>query len=136
MDADFSELMSLAADIEDAPKALPKYLRKALDVTSIKVKKDAQATVKGRKGLGHAAGAIDYELDGSSGAVSEMSSEIGYSKDKGAGKLGNLIEFGAPNSGNQLAPSHDLGNALLANEGDFVKGVEAAAADAMREAWL
>lgn len=136
MDADFSELMSLAADIEDAPKALPKYLRKALDVTSIKVKKDAQATVKGRKGLGHAAGAIDYELKGSSGSVSEMSSEIGYDKGKPAGALGNLIEFGAPNSGNQLAPSHDLGNALLANEGDFVKGVEAAAADAMREAGL
>ena len=136
MDADFSELMSLAADIEDAPKALPKYLRKALDVTSIKVKKDAQATVKGRKGLGHAAGAIDYELKGSSGAVSEMSSEIGYSKDKGAGKLGNLIEYGAPNSGNQLAPSHDLGNALLGNEGDFVDGVEKAVADALAEVSL
>ena len=136
MDADFGELMSLAADIEDAPKALPKYLRKALDMTSIKVKKDAQATVKGRKGLGHAAGAIDYELKGSSGAVSEMSSEIGYSKDKGAGKLGNLIEYGAPNSGNQLAPSHDLGNALLANEGDFVEGVSKAVSDALTESGL
>ena len=136
MDADFGELMQLEADIEHAADALPKYLRKALDVTSISVKKDAQATVKGRKGLGHAAGAIDYELKGSSGSVSEMSSEIGYDKGKPAGALGNLIEFGAPNSGNQLAPSHDLGNALLANEADFVRGVEAAAADAMREAGL
>lgn len=136
MDADFSELMSLATDLDEAPANLPKYLRKALDVTSIKVKKDAQATVKGRKGLGHAAGAIDYELDGKSGAVSEMSSEIGYDKGKPAGALGNLIEFGAPNAGNHLSPSHDLGNALLANEGDFVKGVAAAADDAMREAGL
>lgn len=136
MGDDFSELMALEADIEHAADALPKYLRKALDVTSMKVKKDAQATVKGRKGLGHAAGAIDYELEGSSGAVSEMSSEIGYSKDKGAGKLGNLIEYGAPNSGNQLAPSHDLGNALLANEGDFVKGVAAAVDDAMKDVGL
>ena len=136
MDADFSELMSLAADIEEAPKALPKYLRKALDVSSTKVKKGAQATVKGRKGLGHAAGAIDYELSGSSGAVSEMSSEVGYNKGRRAGALGNLIEFGAPNSGNQLAPSHDLGNALLANEGDFVDGIAKAAADAMGEVGL
>lgn len=130
-ESDFSELMSLAADLESAPASLPKYLRKALDVTSIKIKKDAQASVKGRKGLGHAADAIDYELDGSSGAVSEMSSEIGYNKDKGAGKLGNLIEYGAPNAGNQLAPSHDLGNALLANEADFVEGVARAAADSL-----
>lgn len=136
MGDDFSELMALEADIEHAADALPKYLRKALDVTSIKVKKDAQQTVNGRKGLGHAAGAIDYDLNGSSGVVSEMSSEIGYNKGKPAGALGNLIEFGSPNSGNQLAPSHDLGNAMLANEADFQKGVEAAAADAMREAGL
>ena len=133
---DFSELMKLAADIESAPDAVPKYLRKALDVTSIKIKEDAQASVRGRKGLGHAAAAIDYELAGSSGSVSEMSSEIGYNKGKGAGKLGNLVEYGAPNSGNQLAPSHDLGNALLNNESDFEKGVEAAVSDALREAGL
>ena len=136
MAGEFDELMQLAADLESAPKALPKHLATALGRTSQLVKKDAQDSVKSRKLLGHAAGAIDYELKGSSGSVSEMSSEIGYDKGKPAGALGNLIEFGAPNSGNQLAPSHDLGNALLANEGDFVKGVEAAAADAMREAGL
>ena len=131
MAGEFDELMSLAVDLESAPKSLPKYLRKALDVTSIKVKKDAQATVKGRKGLGHAAGAIDYELKGSSGSVSEMSSEVGYNKGKPAGALGNLIEYGAPNSGNHLSPSHDLGNALLNNEDDFVHGLELAVDDAL-----
>ena len=136
MAGEFDELMQLAADLESAPNSLPKYLRKALDVTSMKIKKDAQASVRGRKGLGHAAGAIDYELKGSSGSVSEMSSEVGYDKGKPAGPLGNLIEFGAPNSGNQLAPSHDLGNALLANEGDFVDGVEKAVADALAEVSL
>lgn len=136
MNAEFSELMQLSEDLESAPKTLPKYLRKALDVTSIKVKKDAQATVKGRKGLGHAAGAIDYELKGSSGSVSEMSSEVGYNKGKPAGALGNLIEFGAPNSGNHLAPSHDLGNALLNNEDDFVHGLERAVDDALNASGL
>lgn len=157
MDADFSELMTLSADIEAAPKALPKYLRKALDVTSIKVKKDAQASVRGRKLLGHAANAIDYELSGSSGATSEMSSEVGYNKGKPAGALGNLIEYGAPNAkahmlvkkggklvnvpvpgapSRPLAPSHDLGNALLNNEDDFVRGAENAVADALGEVGL
>ena len=136
MAGEFDELMELAADIETAPKALPKYLRKALDVTSMKIKKDAQASVRGRKGLGHAAGAIDYELKGSSGSVSEMSSEVGYNKGKPAGALGNLIEFGAPNSGNQLSPSHDLGNALLNNEDDFVHGLERAVDDALNASGL
>lgn len=153
MAGEFEELMQLAADLESAPKALPKHLATALGRTSQLVKKDAQDSVKSRKLLGHAAGAIDYELKGSSGAVSEMSSEIGYNKDKPAGPLGSLIEFGAPNAkahmlvkgkggkfinvpvpgapSRPLAPSHDLGNSLLKNEDDFVRGVGNAVADAM-----
>ncbi len=153
MSADFSELMSLAADIESAPPRLPKYLAKALGTTSMKVKKDAQTSVRGRKGFGHAANAIDYDLAGVSGAVSEMSSEIGYNKGIAAGNLGNLIEFGAPNAkahmlrggrnvpvpgapSRPLAPSNDLSNALLNNEDDFVSGVERAVSDAMGEVGL
>lgn len=154
MGVDFSELMQLAADIGDAPDNLPKHLRSAIESTSMKVKKDAQASVKGRRGLGHAASAIDYELSGFSGSTSGMSSEIGYDKGKKAGKLGNLIEFGAPNAKKHmvvngknfpvppgdvrhpLAPSHDLGNALMGNEDDLVKGVTAAVDDAMKEAGL
>lgn len=160
MDADFSELMQLAADLDSAPKNVAPLLGKALGVTSGKIKKDAQSTVQKRPLLGKAAaGAIDYELHGTSGAVSEMSSEIGYDKDKPGGALGNLIEFGAPNAKKHvlvrdkktgkrktvpvpgdvprpLPPSHDLGNALLKNEDDFVSGVERAIDDAMREAGL
>lgn len=150
---DFSELMNLATDLEAAPAALPKHLRKALEVTSVKVKKDAQETVRQRKGLGHAANAIDYDLKGASGDASSMSSEVGYTKGKNAGKLGNLVEFGAPNAKahmlrrgrnvpvpggprRPLSPSHDLGNALLNNEGDFVAGVAQAVDDAQGEAGL
>lgn len=158
MPDDFSELMQLGADIAAAPEALPKYLRKALDVTSVKIKKGSQATVRGRKGFSHAANAIDFELSGSSGKVSEMSSEIGYNEDKPAGKLGRLVELGAPNAkkhmlvrdksgklksvpvpgdiAQPLAPSHDLGNALLNNEDDFQKGVAAAVDDAMKDVGL
>lgn len=129
---DFSELYQLAADLEQAPQNLPPNLAKALGVTSGKIKDEARASVRGRdKRLAHAASAISYDLHGSSGDVSEMSSEIGYEKG-GAGNLGNFIEFGA----SQIAPSHDLGNALLNNESDFEQGVDKAVDDAMREAGL
>ena len=133
MAGEFEELMQLAADLEQGGEAISGNVRKAVQVTSTKIKEDAKASVKGRKNIGHAAHAITYDTKESSAGVE---SEIGYSKDKPAGKLGNLIEYGAPNSGNQLSPSHDLGNALLNNESDFEKGVEAAVSDALREAGL
>lgn len=129
MSADFSELMELAADLEQGGEAISGNVRKAIQVTSNKIKQDAKASVQGRKGLGHAAGAITYDT---SESPSGVEAEIGYDKGRSAGALGNLIEFGAPNSGNQLAPSHDLGNALLNNEGDFVRGLERAVDDAMK----
>lgn len=129
MAGEFDELMQLAADLEQGGEAISGNVRKAIQVTSNKIKQDAKASVQGRKGLGHAAGAITYDATESPSGVQ---AEIGYDKGRGAGKLGNLIEFGAPNSGNHLAPSHDLGNALLSNEGDFVHGLERAVDDAMK----
>lgn len=151
MGADFSELMQLAADLEAGPDILSQYVRKAVQVTSIKVKKDSQESVRGRKGLSHAASAISYETSESPAGVS---AEIGYDKGKKAGALGNLIEFGAPNAkkhmvvngknfpvppggiSQPLAPSHDLGNALLNNEDDFVHGLGKAVADSLRDVGL
>ena len=129
MDADFSELMQLSRDLEQGGEAISGNVRKAIQVTSQKIKEDARASVRGRKGLGHAAHAITYDTKESASGVE---SEIGYDKGRGAGKLGNLIEFGAPNSGNHLSPSHDLGNALLNNEDDFVHGLEKAVDDALK----
>ncbi len=130
---EFAELMQLAADLEAGPDSLSGYVRKAVQVTSLKVKKDAQESVKTRKGLGHAAHAITYDTSETGAGVQ---SEIGYDKGRGAGKLGNLIEFGGPNAGNQLSPSHDLGNALLNNEADFVGGLVKAVDDSLRDANL
>lgn len=121
---DFSELMQLAADLDDVGPAVSPFARKAIQVTSMNVKKEAQASARGRRLIGHAASAIHYETKESSGGVE---SEIGYDNDHGAGELGALIEFGAP----RLAPSHDLGNALLNNEEDFVRGMARAADDAL-----
>lgn len=152
-----SELIELADDLDKAATELPKYLRKAIEVTARHVKDDAQKTVRRRKGLGHAAYAIDYELEGFQGPMSGMNAEIGYNKGHAAGNLGNLIEFGAPNAkahmlvvrggrlvnvpvpgspSRPLAPSADLQNALAKNRDDFQRGVAAAVDDAMREVGL
>lgn len=126
---DFSDLMSLAADLGEAAAAASPFIRKAVQVTSHNVKKDAQATASGRKDIGHASSAIDYEITESDSGVE---SEIGYNKDKPAGPLGALIEFGGLRAGNHLAPSHDLGNALLNNEDDFEAGLARAVDDGLR----
>lgn len=149
-DDDFSELYQLAADLEHGGEAVSANVRKAIQVTSHKVKEDAKATVGTRQGFEHAADAITYETreldDGAS-------SEIGYDKNRAGGALGNLVEFGAPRARphvltngksvpvpnapvRPLAPSHDLGNALLNNEADFERGIEKAADDALKEADL
>lgn len=146
MAGEFDELMQLAADLEAGPDSLSGYVRKAVQVTSNKVKKSAQATVRERKGLGHVANAITYDTKESASGVE---AEIGYDKGRGAGPLGNLVEFGAPGAkahmlrngrnvpvpgapSRPLAPSHDLGNALLNNEGDFVDGIQKAVDDSLK----
>lgn len=129
---DFSELMALAADLGDAAAASP-FVRKAVQVTANKVKQDARDSASGRKDIGHASRAIDYELSESNSGVE---AEIGYNKDQPAGRLGALVEFGGLHAGNHLAPSHDLGNALLNNENDFEAGLARAVDDALREAGL
>ena len=159
LEVDFAELLALADDIESVEEHLPKRLVQAVGVTSKKVKDHAQKAVRGRKQLKGAAAGIDYELKGkSSGAASGISSEIGYNKDKGAGKLGNLLEFGAPKAPammnvkgrdgrwktvpvpgggkRPLPPGGELQAALDANSDDLVTGVENAVSDAMKDARL
>lgn len=150
MAGDFDELMSLSKDLDASAAAAVPNLRKAVQVTLHNVKTDAQATVRGRKGFGHAANAITYDTAITSTGIE---GEAGYDKDRPAGALGNLIEFGAPNAkahmlvngknvpvpgapARPLAPSHDLGNALLNNEDDFEYGVQRAIDDTLKELGL
>lgn len=125
---DFSELMSLARDLDDAGPAVSPFARKAIQVTANNVKKAAQASAGKRRQIGHAAAAIHYETKESSSGVD---AEIGYDKG-GVGDLGNIVEFGS----SRFSPSHDLGNALLNNEEDFVRGMDIAVGDALRRGGL
>ena len=131
---DLSELTKLTADLGDVPKNAGPLINSAIQFTSKNVKTDAQKSVGKRRHFKQAAQAIDYDLKVVFGQL--IQSEIGYNKDTNAGKLGNLVEFGAPGSTNALAPTSDLANALKKNEGDFVKGLSKALFDAEKRSGL
>lgn len=127
---DFSEILSLAADLGDiADGDIEAPVKKALSVTSMKIKKAAQEKVRGRLQLGQAASAITYDVTAGGGTIE---SEIGYDKGRSVGKLGNLVEFGAPGSSNSLAPGMELQRSLHEQEEDFEFGIRRAVDDALK----
>lgn len=130
----FDDLYRLAADLDAVPAETVPNLKKALGVTSGKVKKAAQAKVRGRKHFKQAAAGIDYEVKSS---LTGIEAEVGYDKDRNEpAKLGNLVEFGAPGSKNALTPGNELQRSLKENEADFLTGIEKAAGDALRKRGL
>lgn len=133
MDVDVSELDRLAADLGSVGDNSGPFVRKAVEVAARNVKNDARDAVRGRKHFKGGASAIDYELKGFQGfGATVLDAEIGYDKGKPGGKLGNLIEFGAPRSNNSLPPGSELQTALKKNQGDFESGLEKAVDDALR----
>jgi hypothetical protein len=138
MNIDTSEIDRLAADLGSVGALAGPFINSAVQFTSKNIKQDAQKSVSKRKHFKQAAAAIDYEVSVFRGfGASVLKAEIGYDKGEAAGALGNLIEFGAPNSiAGPLTPTSDLANALKANQGDFEKGLSKALADAEKKAGL
>ena len=135
---DFSELTRHAASLAAAPRLSGPFLRSAVMVTSGNVKKEAAQSV-GRSAMWSAAAAsIGYDLVAEPGeARSTLTSHIGYDKSKMAGALGNLREFGAPDSpGGSLAPHNDLLHGMENNVEDFERGIVRALEDAEKAAGL
>jgi len=129
---DFSELGKLAADMAHVPLIAGPNVVSALKFTSVLIKRESAKSV-GNNRWSAAAGAIDFDVHGTTGArLGAISSEIGYNKDKAGGPLGNLREFGTPHT----APSNDLLNALHNNEADFQKGLNIALEQAEKKAGL
>jgi hypothetical protein len=134
---DFSELDRLAADLESVPKNITPFLVSAIKFTSVNVKRAASRKVGRRRHFKQAAQAIDFEVKHFTGfGVNIIQSEVGYDKERPAGELGNLVEFGAPGSPNALTPGNEMQSSLRENEADFVRGIERAEADARRKAGL
>lgn len=140
VNADFSELMDLSRDLGDVATNAGRYINSAVQVSSRKIKDDAQKSVRsGDKRWHRAAAAIDYEVKTVFGQL--IQSEIGYDKEKAlsqkprknpgpgtAGNIGNIREFGSVNS----TPHNDLRNALEKNQKDFEAGLDKALQDAER----
>src|SRR5690554_1894259 len=106
---DFSALDRLAADLGKVADASGPFINSAVQFTSKEVTKAAQKRVSGRRHFKQAAQAIDYEIKTFQGfGASVIEAEIGYSKDRPAGALGNLVEYGAPGSPNALTPGNEL----------------------------
>ena len=137
MNVDFSELDRLAADLGKASSGAGPFIRKAVEVTARNVKDDARKLVRSRRHFRQAANAIDYELTGSQMFGSTvLDAEIGYNKGTASGRLGNLIEFGAPRSNNSLPPGGELHKALALNRQDFVDGLSEALDDGLKASGL
>lgn len=138
---DFSELDRLAVDLGKVADDIEPFVKSALSVTSLNIKRAAQAKVSARRHFKQAARAITFDVESRRGG---FFSEIGYEKDKvyGSGKwktpgnLGNILEFGAPGATNALTPGHELLSSLQENQADFVHGIERAEEDARRKAGL
>lgn len=158
IEVDFTELIELAEDFEKLAATLPARIVQAVEHTAYSVSDDAKDAVLRRHYFKGAASAIDYEMKGVSGAVSSIDAEVGYNKSKRGGRLGNLLEYGAPNAPRMmnvpdgmggwktvpvpgggkrpLAPGGELQASLSRNEEDLQRGVEKAIDDAMRDARL
>lgn len=126
---DFSELLELAADLSAVPAAANRNVRKAIEVTARNVKDDWRqgATVSRGYAASYAA-AVDYTLKFPGGSID---AEVGPSLGKTAGASAGFLED-AP-GGVAAAPQHAGRDALEANEGDFVRGLEIAIFEALAE---
>lgn len=123
---DFSELMSLAADLTAAPEQSRPFIRKALQVTAHRIKDDWRKGAN-RTGLGKYAADITYET---TEKASSIEAEIGPT-------IGDSGSFGFVEDGGgdvRSAPQHAGRDAVEANEDDFIQGLELALFDGLRRA--
>lgn len=130
VDFDFSEIDQLAADLGKVADNAGPNVRKAMEVTSLKVKRDWQEPLKGSSTLPALPYAITYDLTVGVGVgTTVLESEIGFDKSRNQGPLGNVSEFGTPTV---TGRGYGL-RALEQNQADFEKGLEIALEQAERK---
>jgi hypothetical protein len=124
MTVDVTGISAVVTDLEAFQIRFMVNARKAVQVTSKKIKADAQNRIKGHKYLPAYPYSITYDTkfiaDGVEG-------EIGPDKGRAQGPLGNIIEYGTSKN----APIPHLGPALDANIDDLVRGIDIAVSQAL-----
>lgn len=138
---DNSELNKLAADLGDVSDIAGPLIVKAVEVTSLKIKKDWQEPLKGSEYLPGLPYAVTYDIGGNvslvrnalgGGGTDVVVSEIGFDKGRNQGPLGNVSEYGTP-----TVTGRGYGiRALEKNEGDFQNGLDIALEQAERKAGI
>lgn len=124
---DFSEIDTIAADIEQAAIITEKRVRQATEISARKIKDSWAQKLTGENGLPHAPRSITYDVEykspgltGRSAVVAEIGAETGRLQ----APIVTVVEFGAP--GNNTAPRGYGAGALQETEADFLRGLELA----------
>lgn len=112
-------LQAVVSDLEAFATHLTVNARKAVQVTSQKVRDDARNRITGHKYLPAYPYSITYSTKYTGDGIE---GEIGPDKGRPQGPLGNIIEYGTSKN----APLPHLGPALDANAEDLVTGIEIA----------
>lgn len=116
---------AVVADLDAFPQRLLVNTKKAVQVTSLKIKRDAQSRVSGHPRWVHYPRTITYDVK----ATAEgFEGEIGPDKSlRGQAPYGAIIEYGT----SVTAPIPHLGPALDANAEDLIRGIEIAVSQAI-----
>jgi len=126
-DFDFSEVLKLAADLDEVPETAGENVRKAVTVTARNVKDGWRKKLSGSQTLPGTPRAISYDVRGGNAIRgSEISAEIGADLG-GQGSLVWVDEYGSPTS----APRGSGAAALHENERDFIEGLSKAIGDVL-----
>jgi hypothetical protein len=135
IDFDFTDLNRLAAQLGEVPDNAGENIRKAVQVTSINIKKAWQGKIEGSKSAPGGARSIGFDLGANArlfgGGSNQITSVIGAALG-GAGSLVFINEFGALST----APKASGAAALAENQEDFMRGLSKALEDAERQAGL
>jgi hypothetical protein len=129
---DFSDVLRLAASIEEAPAAASRRIRQAVVVTARNVKDDWQEPLKGSATIPGGARSVSYDITGGHGIrAEEIRADIGPVLE-GQGPIVGMLEYGTPSIG----PRGYGAAALEKNQEDFQRGLQIALEQAEREAGL
>lgn len=132
MQFDFSDVLRLAATLDEAPAAASRKIRQAVVVTARHVKDDWREPLKGSVTVPGGAASVSYDISGGEGIrAEEIVAEIGPVL-AGQGPIVGMLEYGTPSTG----PTGYGAAALEKNQADFQRGLEIALEQAEREAGL
>lgn len=127
-DFDFGDIAKLSADLGKVSDEVVENVVKAVAVTSNRTKKSWQQRLAGSSTLPGLPSAVTYTV---TRRAAEVEGEVGFEK-RGQGALGNISEYGSPT----VAPRGFGLASLEENTEDFVRGIERAVDDALKDGGL